>query len=381
MKPLRIFVVDDSVVVRRLLHQVLDAEPELVPVASAPNGRVAMTQLESLDVDAVVLDVEMPIMGGLETLSAIRERFSDLPVFMFSSLTQDGADATVEALMRGATDCVVKPSNTRDREHALRQIRETLVPKLKALQGPPTSAPPAPTRSQPQPRMAKATLPSPRPRPAVSLPRHRGPQVIAIGSSTGGPNALAQVIGDLGRRFSLPIAITQHMPPIFTAMLAQRLDKLTDLSVREAKDGDILRPGTVLIAPGDFHLTFVRQQQQVVAVLNQDPPENSCRPAVDVMFRSLAQCYGPSLVTVVLTGMGIDGAAGVRAAHEEGGVCIAQDRATSTVWGMPGAVVHAGLADQELPLGEIGGALRAMTMVRARGPSVRNAAAAGGGRR
>lgn len=380
MKPLRIFVVDDSVVVRRLLHQVLDAEPELEPVASAPNGRVAMSQLESLEVDAVVLDVEMPIMDGLETLSAIRERFSDLPVFMFSALTRSGASATVEALMRGATDCVAKPSNIRDRNDALRQIRETLIPKLKALQGRKAPAVPTPTRSRTQPRMAKVAASAPPRRPPRSGPGQHGPQVVAIGSSTGGPNALAQVIGDIGRRFSLPIAITQHMPPVFTALLAERLNKLTDLTVREAKNGDILQPGTVLLAPGDYHLTFERRQKQVVAKLNQDPPENSCRPAVDVMFRSLVRCYGSSLVTVVLTGMGIDGCAGVRAAREVGGLCIAQDQATSTVWGMPGAIIQAGLADQVLPLGEIGGALRSLTMVRGRSRSLRSADAAGGGR-
>jgi two-component system chemotaxis response regulator CheB len=156
------------------------------------------------------------------------------------------------------------------------------------------------------------------------------------------------------------------MPPLFTQMLAQRLDGMTDLSVREAKAGDVFRPGVVLVAPGDHHLVFERRQQQVVALLSQDPPENSCRPAVDVMFRSLADCFGASLTTVVLTGMGADGAVGVRAAREAGGYCMVQDEATSIVWGMPGAVSQAGLADQVLPLDQIGGALRRLTVGTAR---------------
>jgi len=380
MRPLRILVVDDSVVARRLLQQVLEREPGLEPVAFAPNGRVAMGKLTTLDVDAVVLDVEMPIMNGLETLSAIRERYPDLPVFMFSSLTQDGAKTTVEALVRGATDCVVKPTNTRHRDDALRQIGDTLIPKLKALYGRKVAAG-APPRLKPQSAALAPSAPRKK-RPSLKkLPRSRTPIAIGIGASTGGPNALAQLIGDLGRRFSLPIAITQHMPPLFTSMLAQRLDKITDLSVREAKSGDVLGPGSVLIAPGDCHLTFVRRRQNVVAQLSHDPPENSCRPSVDVMFRSLADCYGSSLVTVVLTGMGSDGAAGVRLVRESGGICIAQDQATSTVWGMPGAVVQAGLAHQELPLDEIGSALRGMTLARSRPRSSPVKAVAGGGRR
>jgi len=376
MTPLRIFIVDDSVVVRRLLHHVIESEPDIESVGSAPNGRIALNKLSTVDVDVVILDVEMPIMNGLETLSELRKRHADLPVLMFSALTKAGAETSVEALMRGATDCFAKPTDTRNREDAYRHIRATLIPAIRDLRGRKRAAAPRPnprisTRGHRRPRLA-ASL-----RPLVGGPSRVRPAAIAIGSSTGGPNALARVIVDLGRRFSLPIAITQHMPPLFTEMLAQRLDDTTDLSVREAKEGDVLRPGTVLIAPGDYHLVFVRTAEQVLATLTQDPPENSCRPSVDVMFRSLARCYGPSLVAVVLTGMGTDGCLGVRAIREAGGSCVVQDRATSTVWGMPGAVVRAGLADEQLPLEAIGGALRGMTLARPmpRRPSLRSVVA------
>lgn len=348
MKPARILIVDDSVVVRRLLHGALQDDPDFEPVGVAANGRLALDRIERLRPDAVILDVEMPVLNGIDTLRAIRSTNRHLPVVMFSALTKQGAKESVAALVAGATDCATKPSGCGNREEALAHVRTDLLPKLRRILRPEA--------------IRSDALPAPRQR---SLrPRRWRPRVLAIGSSTGGPNALARLIADLGTDFPLPIAITQHMPPLFSRMLAERLDTLTDLEVREAQDGAVLEPRRVLVAAGDYHLRFRRTNNQVVATLDQGPQEHSCRPAVDVMFRSLVELYGGDLIAVVLTGMGQDGARGAKTIRELGGHVVAQDEASSVVWGMPGSVVAAGAAHEVLPLTAIAGRLRTLVQPR-----------------
>lgn len=336
MRPLRVLVVDDSVVIRRLVSDVLSADADIEVVGTAANGRIALEKLDALRPDAVTLDIEMPVLDGLGTLRELRRSHSRLPVVMFSTLTQRGGIATLEALALGASDYVTKPSNVGSANQAMENVREQLIPKIKALCGRRTIV--APPRSAPAPRPN-------RPSKRVEL--------LAIGCSTGGPEALERVLPLLPATFPVPVVVVQHMPPMFTGLLAARLNNRCALEVVEAAEGDVLRPGRVLIAPGGRHLVLRRSGGRTVVELNDDPPENFCRPAVDPMFRTAAQAYGPGVLATVLTGMGTDGRKGAEAVRASGGSVLAQDAATSVVWGMPGAVVEAGLADQVLPLASV----------------------------
>ena len=335
-KRIRVLVVDDAVVVRRLLTTILESDPAIEVVGTAANGKIALSKLGQLRPDAVVLDVEMPVMDGLETLREIRKRNATVPVIMFSTLTERGAATTLDALALGASDYVTKPANVGSVREAQERIRRELIPKLKGLCGweSPVSRPPT------------------RQRPAVGRRRERI-EVVVIGVSTGGPNALAQVIPALPGDFPVPVLIVQHMPPVFTRLLAERLDARGSLRVREGEDGTPLKPRSVWIAPGDYHMAVVRKANGYELRLNQEPPVNFCRPAVDVLFESAAQSFGPGVLAVVLTGMGHDGTRGCEEIKLRGGQVIAQDEASSVVWGMPGSVVRSGLADRVLPLAQI----------------------------
>lgn len=387
MSDIRVLVVDDSAVVRRIVAQVLDAEPGITVIGTAQNGRIALEKLAELSPDAVTLDIEMPELDGLGTLKALRRTHPRIPVIMFSTLTERGASKTLEALSLGASDYVTKPSNTTALTESVRSVREQLVPKLFSLTGrsnlsAPTGAGLRPAGRTPAP--ARAPLGSPASRtalqvrtglqstpaapaaPASAAPRAAAPrtatpvqrpEVLAIGSSTGGPEALARVLGGLPGNFRVPIVVVQHMPPIFTRLLAERLSRTSALEVREAAEGDVLRAGLVLVAPGDFHLELSRKAGAVTAHLTSGAPENFCRPAVDVLFRSVAQTFRGATLAVVLTGMGSDGRRGAEALRAKGARIIAQDEATSVVWGMPGAVTHAGLADAVLPIEAVPGAI------------------------
>lgn len=342
MSRIRVLVVDDAVVVRRLLTTVIESDPDLEVVGVAANGVIALNKLDQLQPDIVTLDVEMPEMDGLAALAEIRKRSRTLPVIMFSTLTERGASATMEALSLGASDYVTKPANVGSVTMAMEAVRSELIPRIKALCARSVAPPP----------------PAPPPRaPSAAAPLTGRADVVAIGSSTGGPNALGTVLNQLPEGFELPIVITQHMPPVFTKYLAQRLDGSTHIRVREAAHGDRLEPGLALVAPGDFHMSVQRTGTSVSVVLDQTPQVNFCRPAVDVMFRSLVPVYGGNVLAVVLTGMGHDGRDGCAALKQLGAEVIAQDQATSVVWGMPGAVYAAGLADRVLALDEIGGAI------------------------
>ncbi|MDP9465830.1 MAG: chemotaxis response regulator protein-glutamate methylesterase [Actinomycetota bacterium] len=342
MGRINVLVVDDSVVIRRLVTTVLDEDPDITVVGTAASGRIAINKLAQVAPDCVTLDMEMPDLDGLGTLRELRRTHPRLPVIIFSTLTERGAGATLDALALGANDYVCKPANVGSVPEAIASVRQQLVPKIKALCPPaPGSAPAALRRVPSVPLPAGAVAPTGR------------IDVLTIGSSTGGPDALTSVLPQLPASYPVPVVIVQHMPPVFTRMFAQRLDSKCALSVKEAEHGDLVVPGRVLIAPGDKHLELKRVGTSVVAQLTSAPPENFCRPAVDVLFRSVAQVYGGSALAVVLTGMGSDGARGAEVLRRAGAEVVAQDEATSVVWGMPGAVVGAGLAHRVLPLGRV----------------------------
>ncbi|MCW2638854.1 MAG: response regulator receiver modulated CheB methylesterase [Dactylosporangium sp.] len=370
-----VLVVDDSVVIRRLVTDALAEDPEIRVVGTAPNGRVALAKIEQLRPDLVTLDIEMPVLDGLGTLRELRPRYPRLPVIMFSTLTASGATATLDALAAGASDYVTKPSNVGSFEESKRSVREQLIPRIHALcergsvrrprryaaPNPPGTAPPtggfafAPALPglAGVPRIGKPPAGTSVASSAANRPRTERVDLLAIGCSTGGPDALSKVLQSLPATLPVPIVVVQHMPPVFTKMFAERLNRICALEVIEAAGKEQVRPGTVYIAPGDFHLEVVRSGTSVLTMLQSGPPENFCRPAVDILFRSVARAYGGKVLATVLTGMGQDGRRGAEVLRAEGAEIVAQDEATSVVWGMPGAITHAGLADAVLPLPDI----------------------------
>lgn len=370
-KKVRVLVVDDSVVVRRMLCDIIAADPELEVVGTAANGALALARVQQLSPDLVTLDVEMPEMNGLEALAALRKQAPRLPVIMFSTLTERGATATIEALTRGASDYVTKPANVGSVTAACETIRSELVPKIKALcrrgTGRPASGiralPPNPF-ARPGPAPSGVFVPGPAPSGVRALPPASGVRTlplaprarvaaVVVGISTGGPNALAAMLPGLAADLPVPVLVVQHMPPNFTALLAERLAKVAQLPVREAAGGERLGPRQVWVAPGGAHLSVAGGPAGQTLRLTHEPPENSCRPAADVLFRTAAAAFGPGVLGVVMTGMGADGQKGAEAVRAAGGQVLAQDEATSVVWGMPGSVVRAGAADQVLPLDQI----------------------------
>jgi two-component system chemotaxis response regulator CheB len=345
---------------RSLLRAVVSCDPELEVVGTAIDGASALDSLQILRPDIILLDVEMPVMDGLATLRMLRQRWGRIPVIMCSSLTQRGAQVTIEALACGAADYVTKPSGQSDRETATRKLAAELIQKIRAL----TSRPENPSTFKPLHALAPGIrqtnfAPAAVPRNSLALapqPITSTPSVIVIGVSTGGPAALDVLLPGLPERFPLPVLIVQHMPELFTRLLAQRLNSHCRLRVREASEGDPVRDGCVYIARGNWHMETVAPSLpdgRATLRLTQGPHENHCRPSVDVLFRSATNAYGSGVLAVVLTGMGSDGLNACRVIRERGGTVLAQDEATSTVWGMPGAVANAGLAQKVLPLESI----------------------------
>jgi two-component system, chemotaxis family, protein-glutamate methylesterase/glutaminase len=350
MPPIRVLIIDDSVVIRKVLCDALAVDPAIEVAGTAPDGRIGLAKIAQLHPDLVTLDVEMPVLSGLETLAEIRKLYRKLPVIMFSTLTERGASTTLDALALGASDYVTKPSNTGSLELTLSKIREELIPKVKALCTPQGGEQwPAPRASPEATRIAAA---------AASAHGASRIDILAIGTSTGGPNALAEVLPAIPGNFPVPIVIVQHMPPLFTRLLAERLNKQSALTIHEGAVGATLEAGHAWIAPGDHHMVVGRQGTSVRLALNHEPPENSCRPAVDVLFRSVAATFGANALAVVLTGMGADGVRGCEVIRQHGGQVLVQDEESSVVWGMPGQVAAAGYADGVFPLsamaGEIG---------------------------
>ena len=342
MRKIRVLIVDDSVVIRRLLSDILAEEADIEVAGIASNGKLALAKLPQINPDVVTLDIEMPEMDGLETLAELRKTYPKLPVIMFSTLTERGAVATLDALSRGASDYVAKPANVGSVAAGIQSVKDQLIPKIRALVpfSQPASIPPA---------LAARALPV----RAAAAQRVRRCDIVAIGSSTGGPQALAAVLGKLPADFPVPIVVVQHMPPVFTAHLAERLNQCCALEVAEARGDETVRAGRVWIAPGNSHLELRGGGLEVKAVLHQGPPENSCRPAVDVLFRSAAEVFGAGCTGVVLTGMGQDGLRGSQRIVQLGGDVVAQNEATSVVWGMPRAVTEAGCARAVRALGDI----------------------------
>lgn len=374
---IRILIVDDSAVARRVLTDVLSGDPVLEVVDGAPNGRIALEKLPTAKPDLVILDVEMPEMDGLETLNEIRKRRPRLPVIMFSALTERGASVTLEALALGANDYVTKPSNTGNRAAALQQVRNDLIPRIKAfcrnILTPIDEPPPPVLKARPAlglppvattpaaPITTTTTIPAP-PIPVPPRPRLRV-DAVAIGLSTGGPNALAALLSQISVQLPVPVVIVQHMPPIFTRTLAERLAAQSGLPIAEGIAGAILQPGQIWIAPGGLHMIVERQGMKIRLQLNQGEPENSCRPAVDVLLRSVAEVYRGNVLVVIMTGMGQDGLRGCEAIYKIGGHIIVQDEASSVVWGMPGAVVKAGLAEAQIALPQLAGEIQARVRI------------------
>lgn len=340
MEKIRVLVVDDSIVVRRVVTEVLETAADIEVAGSASNGRVALAKMAELRADLVILDIEMPEMDGLTALAHLRQEHPRTPVIMFSSLTELGAKATLEALSRGAADFFAKPSGAGGLEAARRVIQSELVPAIRAL----------------CPRKAAAAVVEPvRPPASPRVPSTARVDVIAIGASTGGPNALAEIFAALPAGLPAPILVVQHMPPMFTQMLAERLAKNSQIPTVEATSGMPLEPGKAWIAPGDHHLVVAREGARIITKVHQEAPENACRPAADPLLRSIANVYGCNCLAIMLTGMGQDGLRGCEAIRVAGGQIVAQDEASSVVWGMPGFVVRAGLADKVLPLSLIAG--------------------------
>lgn len=356
----RVMVVDDSAVIRGFLTRFIEEDPKLKVVASAPNGQMALNTLDRMQIDVVVLDIEMPIMDGLTALPLLLQKDPNMLVMMASTLTKENAAITMRCFKAGAAECLAKPTSSELAGSTL--FKDTLVMKIKELgaaarkrraahpaaspaiaQGSAAVRPMIPAASVAASAPKKFTL-----RQEIIKPI---PDVVAIGSSTGGPQALLQFFGDLKKPLRQPIFVTQHMPPTFTTILAENITKQTGLDCKEAAEGDKVEGGRIYIAPGNYHMTIKQMAAGRFISLNQDAPENFCRPAVDPMLRSLISVYGKKILTVILTGMGSDGMRGSQLSIDAGGIVIAQDEATSVVWGMPGAVAMAGICTHVLPLG------------------------------
>ncbi|MEQ8846156.1 chemotaxis response regulator protein-glutamate methylesterase [Botrimarina sp.] len=337
----RCLVVDDSTLYRKIVRDVLNSLPDVEVVGAASDGQQAIERIDSLRPDLVTLDLEMPRLDGIGVLRELQRRRIDVAAIMVSAFTAAGARTTTEALRLGAFDFVLKPS-TNSLDESVAQLRHDLGPKLRAAAWRKRTPSPAP---QTAPR-------APRPAPRLRLPGLR-PDVVAIAVSTGGPQALTQLLPRLPASFPTPVLVVQHMPPLFTKSLAEDLDRRCPLTVSEASQGQPVRRGEVLIAPGGKQMRVAKSAAGPVIQLTDDPPENNCRPAADFLFRSVASVYGAKSLGLVLTGMGDDGALGAEKMKQAGAVILAQDEASCVVYGMPRAVVDRGLADVVAPLGRL----------------------------
>jgi len=336
----RVLLVDDAVVVRKLLSQAIAQDPDLEVAGTAVNGRVALSKFSGLHPDIILLDIEMPEMDGLETVREIRKLGTRVPIIMFSTLSERGALVTLEALALGATDYVTKPSNL-DAASTFEAITRELIPKIRALCHLPCTQ--SIVTAVPKPQVPVTAFPA---RPRLFAPA----KIVIIGVSTGGPDALAHLLPNLPAQFPVPVLIAQHMPAIFTAMLAARLTSKSQLPVRECISGEPVSSGCAVIAPGDYHMVVQVESGTPVLKTHRGPKENFCRPSVDVLFRSVASAYGERALAVVLTGMGQDGLKACEMLRAAGARIYVQDEASSVVWGMPGFVAKAGLADKIVPL-------------------------------
>lgn len=334
MKKIKVLVVDDSSLIRKVITDILSKDLEIEVVGTAKDGKEAIEKAEELRPDVITLDIEMPVMDGLSALRVLKQKVPHSKVIMFSSLTQEGAKATIEALALGAYDFVPKPS-TRSFLESIKKIEDDLLPKIKAIVP------------------LKEFKPVLKTKPFRLAPKKGDLKVCGIGVSTGGPQTLMQIFPKLPKDFPVPILIVQHMPPIFTQHLAERLNAISRLEVKEAEQGELVKDGIVYIAPGDYHMRVKKEGVKVKIYLHQGPMRNYCRPSVDELFESLAEVYNGYTLGLILTGMGYDGKEGAKKIKEKGGIILAQDAQSSVVFGMPKVVIEEGLADEIVNLSEI----------------------------
>lgn len=356
---IRVMLVDDSAVIRGFITKILESDPEIEVVASCQNGQAAVSAVARAQPDIIILDVEMPIMDGITAIPLLLENLPGAKIIMCSTLTTQNGATTLKAMSLGAVDCIAKPSSTQE-IYGQDEFKEILLSKVKLIANPSgrrVSAP-APATASPAAPEKKTTLHPSLPKTVTLRPSNEGwhgkPSIVAIGSSTGGPNALFKVLSHC-TGFDVPIVITQHMPPTFTKILAEHIQNQTGVPCAEAEEGMTLEPGKAYVARGGLHMVL---REDKTIKLSDGPMENFCRPAVDPMLRSLIPIYREKILTVILTGMGHDGMHGAEDIVKAGGRIIAQDEASSVVWGMPGAVALAGLCSSVLPLNDIGPAIR-----------------------
>ena len=362
-------MVDDTVLYRKVISDVLAMLPEVEVVGTASNGKIALNKIDQLQPDLLTLDFEMPVMDGLATLRELQRQKKNVAVVMVSAHTSEGAAVTMKALERGAFDFIAKPAGTSlqdNRKALLAQLRpvidsvvtrKLLKPALSAAAGAG-----AKTRVRPAPSLQRPVAVRPKPivAPRPAAPAARTPAalpgrvaVVAIGISTGGPNALSEVIPKLPVNFRVPVVIVQHMPPVFTKALAESLNQKSLLSVVEAQEGDRLQPGTVYIAPGGKQMRIDKKATGEFVQLTDDPPENHCKPAADYLFRSIAGLFGNRALGVIMTGMGADGVKGLQAMKQKGAYVLAQDESSCVVFGMPMEAIKAGVTDEVFPLSQL----------------------------
>ncbi len=363
-KKIRVLIVDDSALMRRIIMTSLLKHDEIEVVGTAANGRLALEAIKKTTPDIITLDVEMPEMDGIETLKEIRKTNSTLPIIMFSTTTQRGSKTTIDALTHGASDYVTKPIDSNSFEEAYQVLENTLIPKIKALY---SSVISANIKERGAARRERLAFPIPEKITFLDTKAYSSASnvnqiqnrplypidAVCIGVSTGGPEALKHIFSSWRSPLPVPIFIVQHMLPKFITILASRLSDSSVIKVQEPYEGQEALPGLAYIAPGGFHMVLKRSGTKVFISLNEDPPENSCRPAVDVLFKSAAKVYGQSLLAVVLTGMGYDGLKGAQEIVNNNGTVIAQDEETSVIWGMPRAIIEARLAEKTLPIDQI----------------------------
>lgn len=366
--PFRVMVVDDSAVIRGFIARWLEEDPEISVVSTASNGDIAVKTLRNSKAEVVVLDIEMPVMDGLTALPKLIEQVPDIKIVMASTLTERNADISLRAMSMGAADYIPKPETNRA-VGSSEYFRRDLVLKVRALAAsrrrdrgedlPSDRHYGAAVKSAPAAAVGKGLVGDFPPRIStaeISLvrPSPIPPRILGVGASTGGPQALSKFLMDIAPEIKIPVLVTQHMPPTFTAMLAEHIQKASGLQTTEGKDGDRLESKHVYIAPGGFHMKIVPDGVHKRIKLTEDPPEHFCRPSVNPMFKSIAREYGTAALCVMLTGMGADGVEGAKQVVEGGGTLLAQDEETSVVWGMPGAVATAGICSSVLPINDIG---------------------------
>ncbi len=354
-RAIRVMIVDDSLTVRTILKRMVESDPALHVTATASSAENALAQLKAEAADVVLLDLEMPGMGGLEALPAILALAPQSQVLVVSALTEEGAEATLRALAMGAADTMLKPRPGEFTE----DYRTSLTGRVRAL-GARSDGTEAAALSAPRPATSRAEAAAAGPPPPAALRRAPlRPEVIAIGASTGGIHALGQLLGQIGPAMTAPILITQHLPASFMAVFARQIESACGRPTMLAHEGLVIAPGSIIIASGEGHLTVRRQGEALVAGIASEPASSGCRPSVDPMLASLAEALGPRALAVILSGMGSDGLIGANALVAAGGTIMAQDADTSAVWGMPGVVTRAGLASLVAPPEALGQAIMA----------------------